>query len=393
MANVRVQENQFDKFAQPIPANIEDVIGAGPSTITDFSATLGSFFKTTLYGPLNTWSGFWQHVNNRASSASKQDRLELYNSIKGPYDKLNVARKVYSQDDANKLKAEDKNLRSYEVLKTSLSEKALEEIKSILPKSDTDSDVVISLKKIARDSNISRETRKLINQKLNAALKNKKIIEYVPENPNYYRNLILKRAVGVIAISTILFGIYYSKIPSDVPISDESQPSDQGFEPEPTTTTTTIPSQDTTSVTTTTTAQPVQTSNTTQIVKPNFWTRFQRVIAWEYNQMDGTIEYAKIKERLAFEKMNELNEWLSNQTDSSINDFRSSDQNRTFSNETDISKPFFNDILSYDMIPNWNQIFGPVSRFWGGFRVLATRSNQRSDEHLGKIHRLFADQN
>ncbi|NGX35364.1 MAG: hypothetical protein K1000chlam1_00187 [Candidatus Anoxychlamydiales bacterium] len=368
MANVRVQDNQFDKFAQPIPANIEEVIGAGPSTITDFSATLGSFFKTTLYGPLNTWSGFWQKVNNRASSTSKQGRLELYNSIKGPHDKLTIAHKVHSQDEANKLKAENKNLRSYEVLKTSLSEKALEEIKSILPKGKTDSDVVISLKKIARDPNISRETRKLINQKLNEALKNKKFIEYIPLNPNYYRNLILKRVVGVIAISTILFSIYYPKIPSEVFASDEGKPTrvETSTQPEPT---------------------------TTQMGKPNFWTRFQRVIAWEYNHMDESIEDARNKERLTIEKIREMNDWLSNQTDSSINDFRSFDQNRTFSNETNISKPFFNDILSYDMIPNWNQIFGPVSRFWGGFRVLATRSNQRSDELLGKIHRLFADQN
>lgn len=369
MANVSVQENRFDKFAQPIPANIEEVIGAGPSTITDFSATLGSFFKTTLYGPLNTWSGFWQKVNNGASSTSKQDRLELYNSIKGPHDKLKIAHKVHSQDEANKLKAENKNLRSYEVLKTSLSEKALEEIKSILPKGKTDSDVVISLKKIARDPNISRETRKLINQKLNEALKNKKFIEYVPENPNYYRNLILKRVVGVIAISTILaLGIYYPKIPSEVSASDETAP----IEPKPTRVETSTPPEPT----------------TTQIVKQNLWTWFQRVTAWEYNEMNETIEDAKIKEKLTIETtietIRKINEWLSNRTDSSIKDFRSFGQNRAFSNETATSKHFFNDIVSYDMIPNWNEILDPAYRAWNLFKGAAARVDQGSDGHLAK---------
>ena len=103
MTNVRVQGNKFDNPNQPIPSNIEEVVGAGPSLITDYFATLGAFFKTAIYGPLKTWPGFWQNVGNRASSTFQKDRLEIYNNIKGPHDKLKVARKVHSQEEANKL--------------------------------------------------------------------------------------------------------------------------------------------------------------------------------------------------------------------------------------------------------------------------------------------------
>ena len=57
MTNVRVQGNKFDNPNQPIPSNIEEVVGAGPSLITDYFATLGAFFKTAIYGPAFTLIG------------------------------------------------------------------------------------------------------------------------------------------------------------------------------------------------------------------------------------------------------------------------------------------------------------------------------------------------
>ena len=228
MPALSVQRSRYPN-QQKLPDNADEVIGFGPSIVIDYFATLGSFFKTALYGPVDSWSKFWQSVGFGASSMYDQDRLGLYDSIKGPSSQLIIGHKFTSEQEAEKAKDPNKQQRTYKVLPTSMSEKNLAEILRVLPASKSDADVMISLQKLARDPRISREVRVQINQKLNAAKRNVRYIQYIPENPNYYRYLLAKRAAMIIGVAIIL-GVGIANILNAQGVID---PDDQPIPPLP----------------------------------------------------------------------------------------------------------------------------------------------------------------